>query len=218
MPNVDISRELRYIGPLFVGLFIILWIRRGPLPFFMMFVFPVMLIVYVPPFLAASGIFILFLYFIPRYRLTTIIFILSFLGSGVLLEPVPIYYPGPYPPPPVYIPPIMFTPLMSMFASFSTFFWGFSLLSVFTLLLFSVLPFLTAFTFHRVVERKMDPVKAMVVLVILLMIWTFYIFPLDTGMGSSYILTPLPLGPLVALTILPWIPEGNTDTQQSQNY
>lgn len=209
--------ELRSIGPLFVGLFIILWIRRGPLPFFMMFVFPVMLMVYVPLFLVASGIFVLFLYFIPRYRLTTIIFILSFLGSGVLLEPVPIYYPGPYPPPPAMIPTIMFTPLMSIFTSISSFFWGYSPLGVFTLLLFSVLPFLTAFTFHRVVERKMDPVVAMVVLVILLMIWTFYIFPLDTGMGSSYILTPLPLGPLVALTILPWIPISKTETLLNQN-
>lgn len=63
----------------------------------------------------------------------------------------------------------------------------------------------------------MDPVKAMVVLVILLMIWTFYIFPLDTGMGSSYILTPLPLGPLVALTILPWIPIGKTESLLNQN-
>ncbi len=210
-------RELRTIGPLFVSLFIILWVIRGPLPFFFMFVFPVMLMVYVPPFLAICGVFFLLLYFLPGYRLTTIIFTLSLLGSGILMDPVPIYYPGPYPPPPMMIPPIMLTPLMSMFMSISTLLWRFSLLDALALLLFSSLPFLATITFHRVVARKIDPVKAMIVLVIVLMIWTFFILPLDAGMGSSYILTPLPLGPLVAITILPWIPKLTNESKFNQN-
>ena len=215
--DVDIPSELRPIGPLFVGLFIILWIRRGPIPFLILFVFPLMLFTLVPPFLLGFIVVAFFLYIVKDYRLSLIIFIVSFLGSGVLLEYMPIYYPGPYPPPPPMIPTIMLTPFTSVFMLIMMLARGVFDPSVLTLLVLIMLPFLTAITFQRGVERKMNPVKAMIVIVTIILIWTFLIFPIADGMGSENIVTPLPLGPLVALTILPWIPVRKDETPLSQD-
>jgi hypothetical protein len=58
--------------------------------------------------------------------------------------------------------------------------------------------------FQRVVEEKLDCAIAILGFTIIILVWTLIVIPLSIGLGSTFV-TPMPLGPLVALNILPWI-------------
>ncbi|MFW9963253.1 MAG: hypothetical protein ACFFCX_06805 [Candidatus Sifarchaeia archaeon] len=65
---------------------------------------------------------------------------------------------------------------------------------------------LTGYTVALVIKRQLDLVQASLFLVIIFLCWTFHSLLVGMSALNNYI-TPIPLGPLVALNILPLIPE-----------
>ena len=83
------------------------------------------------------------------------------------------------------------------------------------ILLLLVLGVLTPIVTGLVTDGKIDAVLAMLLYVIIILGWTFSVIPLGMYVSSNIIITPIPLGPLVALIALPWFPLTKTENQET---
>lgn len=63
---------------------------------------------------------------------------------------------------------------------------------------------LTGYTVALVIKRQLDPVQASLFLVIIFLCWTFHSLLVGMSALNNYI-TPIPLGPLVALNLIPFM-------------
>jgi len=199
---MEIPKEVSWIGPLFAVVYILLWLTRGPAPFFMLFFVPLVLMVFIPPFLVVVAITIFYLYKVEKHRFILIIFILSFFSSGILMQPIHIPHYGPYPPLPDFRFPMIMTPFSVIFILLFQPLSTVQFPVVVALVLLMVLPTLTVITIYRVSQGKLSAGSTILVLVLILLVWTLLVIPVSTLM-SYYFFTPIPLGPLVALNILP---------------
>jgi hypothetical protein len=185
----------------------------------------VLLALFVSPFIvffAIPNLIVIVLVTIAIYKfgnkhwVSGLVLILSLAFSGIMIEHIPIPWTGPYPPPPVIImfPVTLLTPFLiipTMLAGLSL---GVSLTTILSLFLLVILPYPTFFVVWRFEEEKINPVKAMLWLVIFLLCWTLLVFPFGQEVGAYVVLTPLPLGPLVALNILPYIEDSHLFNRQ----
>jgi hypothetical protein len=201
--EIDIPQELQWIGPMFAVLYVFLWMTRGPISFYLLFVLPLLLMIVFPPLLIVGVIILYYIYKIEQHRILIIVLILSFFGSGILLQPLPIPYYGPYPPPPVFRVTSIMTPFVAVFLFLFQLLRGQFIVSLSLALLFA-LSTLTVLTIHRVSQGRLTVIHAMLVLTLILLTWTLLVIPIST-MISYYFYTPIPLGPLVAFNVLPWL-------------
>ena len=205
--RLKMPRELRWIGPLFLILFLVLWLRRGLFPFFFILIlFPIIAMVAVPQVILLVAAVVVFLYTSERHRFSLLILILSFFCSGILMEPIPFPLPSsPYPVMPGERFTIFMTPLLSPFILLFQILRTGNFFLLFLLTLLIVLAALSAFVIHRVSQGGLSAGAASLALVLILLAWTFMILPLSFEINHYY-LTPVPFGPLIALNILPWVP------------
>jgi hypothetical protein len=206
---MDMPRELKWIGPLFAILYISLWLRRGP-TILIGFILPITPVIAFWPLQVIVGLVIAFVVFAPRYRVTTLIVFLSFFWSGILIEYIPIPYYGPFPPPPtaIAIPNVLISPVIAIPALFSIFLQPISyvsLISIVGLTLLVLLGILTVLVTEQVSNGKIDVVRSMLFYVTIIVCWTFLYLLIMPQFGAYTFFTPMPLGPLLALNLLPWI-------------
>ncbi|MFW9963325.1 MAG: hypothetical protein ACFFCX_07170 [Candidatus Sifarchaeia archaeon] len=191
---MDVPSQLRWIGPLIGVLYIILWLRRGLAPFWGMTVFSLRMLILNPLVLFLA--IVLFACSLVAYRhwIASGIFFLSLFFSGILIQPLSVGYP------------LLITPSIGVFLIFDPSSWALLpiLISMLSLI---VLAILTLIVTGLVVNGKVGTTLAMLFYVIIITCWTFTIIPESMYMESYELLTPIPLGPLVALNILPLIPE-----------
>ncbi|MHA3963697.1 MAG: hypothetical protein AM325_009170 [Candidatus Thorarchaeota archaeon SMTZ1-45] len=211
--KTHMPHELLWIGPLFAVLYIILWLRRGFGPFWALSVYVFGITVFFPPVLILAIVFLFVFAKIRKYRVAIIVFFLSFFYSGILLEPFPIHYPGLYPPPVSIMLNLMFTPMMAMFFIFLLFVQLPMLLAATLLLILSVL---TGYTMVLVTKRQLDSVQATLLLIIVLLCWTFNSLLVGMSSLNNYI-TPIPFGPLIALNLIPFM-RNDEDRNSSADY
>lgn len=215
---MQVPRELRWIGPLFLIVYLVLWVSHG-FPTIIAIVLHPIVNGFTLPFVVVGG---LVLYFViwprKRYLFSGIVFFLSLFFSGVMFEPIPVPWTGPYPPLPTalnaYLIALLSPALIPLLIILSPQFFG-GLPAFLSLLLLSILPYPTYYVIWSATEKKMDTVHAMLYLVIILLCWTLLVIPLSIDSRVNAILTPVPLGPLVALNILPWIPDRLTEQPES---
>jgi hypothetical protein len=213
---MDVPRELRWIGPLFLVTYLILWARRGVSAIVAILIYP--LNPYMGPFIVV-GALILYHVFQSRkqYFFPAIVLFLSLFFSGVMYEyiPVPWMDPGPHPPAVLMLPSVLLAPvgipILILQASLSL-----STQTILSLLVLSILPYLTCYIVWSVPNEEESGVHAMLYIVVILICWTFLVIPLTWELGPHGILTPIPLGPLVALNILPWVPLRIVQQPESQ--
>ena len=214
---MDIPKELRWIGPLFLILYIILWARRGAgvlvsllIPFsFFIALFPLQII---------GGLIIAFVVFVPRYRSTTLIILLSFLWSGMVIEQLPLPYYGPIPQPPEasLYPFQLYSPILSLISLIINLLSRYPTASLTLIpgnLLLVLLAFLTVLTIELVLRDRINGVVAMLSTVLILMSWTFLFAIFLPYFGPYVHLSPVPLGPLILLNLLPWIKKRGDKTK-----
>lgn len=223
---MDVPSQLRWIGPLFGGIYIIFWLTQGYAPFWAMTVFSIGYMIIVPQFLIQAIIVVVLFAFARRYRFASGIFFLSYFCSGISIQPIPIpmqplslYYVATIPtPPPIIRSPLwifMITP--SMAATHLILFLQELLIPAAAWLLFLLLlAILTTIITGLATEGKIDAVTAMLFFVIIIVCWTFSVIPLGMFAGSHSILTPVPLGPLVALNALQYIPLTRSEDHEMQ--
>lgn len=223
--NLEVPRELRWIGPLFAVLYFILWSTHST-ALLVVITREIWVLLLISLLLIPIVLLLVFLGSVNRYRFAALILFLSLFFSGFLVEFIPIpstpYY-GPYPQPPgarPLQPPQLVSPFWALFSlmiNSSNTYGPTSPSSFLGLLLLVLLAVLTAIVTGLVSTGKIDVVQAMLFLVSLMVCWTFTFLPLGSFMGSNSTLTPFPLGPLVALNILPWIPKSETKTKLNPN-
>jgi hypothetical protein len=219
---LDIPKELRWIGPLFGGLYLILWVTQGFVPFWAVTVFSAGIIIIVPAILIQALLLLVALGVVRRYRIASGIFFLSYFCSGILIQQTFVYMPVPPPlpvssPTPVLSPPLsilMITPSM-LVINIILFFQTTYLPTILWLLFLLVLTILTPIVTGLVTDGKIDPTVAMLLYVIIIVGWTLSIIPLSIYSSANVILTPIPLGPLVALNAIPWFPSSKTNEQET---
>jgi hypothetical protein len=163
---------------------------------------------------------------VKRYRIASAILFLSFFCSGVLMQqtileiPVrPLVPPPPTAPPPnpIMISPLfilMITPSMAL-VNIVLFFQIMYLPIILWTSFLLVLAVLTSIVTGLVTDGKIDAVLAMLLYVIIIIGWTFSIIPLGMYVSTNMILTPIPLGPLVALNALPWFFSSKIEEQET---
>ena len=214
---MDVPNELRWIGPIFGGIYLILWLIRGLTPFLAMTVFSIGIMMIVPQILVQVIVIVVFLIVAKRYRIASLIFFLSYFCSGISIQQPPIYYPGPEPPPPgVPLSPLsilMITPAMAAI-NIILFFQLSYLPTVAWLLFILILALLTPIISGLVVNNRIDAGRAILFYLIITVGWTFSVIPLYIYSGTMIILTPIPLGPLVALNTLSLIPSADIEPSE----
>lgn len=202
---MELPDELRWIGPLFVILYCILWIGKGPILLYLLFILPILLLFLLPLYFIGTGIVVIVLYKLKLHRFTIAIILLCVFSSGFFFTPIHIPYIDAYLPIPAssYVSAMIFTPFilipMIPWLSLGHYHPFFTI----SIILLYTLTAITCYIFHLVSERRMNYVKAMLAFVIILVVWTYTSFPLSIAFANMLI-TPIPLGPLVALNILPW--------------
>ena len=222
MSKLDIPKELRWIGPLFGGLYLIIWATQGFAPLWAVTVFSAGIIIIVPAILIQAMLLLVVLGVAKRYRIASGIFFLSYFCSGILIQQTLVYMPVPPPlpvssPTPVMSPALsilMITPSMlvlNIFQFFQTIYQPIILWLLYLLALTVLTPIVTGL----VTDGKIDAVLAMLLYVIIIIGWTFSVIPLGMYSSGNVILTPIPLGPLVALNALLWIPSTKTEKQET---
>ena len=215
---MHVPRELRWIGPLFLITYLILWARRGFSALIAVMVGPFLNPFSVPFIVVAGFILTLIERFHKQYLFPGIVLFLSLFFSGVMLEFIPQPWTGPFPPPPMAIiafPIVLLTPGQILPLLLSVVYFPVALPTFISLFLLSLLPFVACYVSWLVVCEKMDTVRAMLYFVFILMCWTFLVLPLSLESGLNGILTPIPLGPLAALNLLPWVPARKTQQPES---
>lgn len=206
---MDVPRELRWIGPLFVILYFFLWMNQSFFPLFVIFTnFRILLSPFILPQLA---LFIIGYQIRPIRKGTAIIFFLCYFCSGMVLEPLP--YTGPWPPPPSVSTLLigMVTPALFAVFSITMIFWmpWLTVLSVIPLL---VLTFLTSYATHLLANGRIDVVKAILVYAVVIACWTLFTIPFSGMATWNAFVTPMPLGPLVAINTIEYIADPSEDT------
>ena len=216
---MEVPRELRWIGPLFFIVYSILWARRGVMVLLAVFVSPFTIFFAIPNLIAISLVLIAIHKVGMQHWVSGLTLILSLAFSGIMLEYIPIPWSGPYPPPPVIsvFPVTLLTPFLILPTLLSGISFGVSLPAILSLLLLVILPYPTFFVVWCFEEEKIEPIKAIIWLVIILLCWTLLVFPFALEVGAYVVLTPLPLGPLFALNILPWIEDIHPFQKQPLN-
>lgn len=213
---MEVPRELRWIGPLFFIVYSILWARRGVMVLLALFVSPFIVFFAIPNLIVIVLVSIAIYKFGNKHWVSGFVLILSLAFSGIMIEYIPIPWSGPYPPPPVIsvFPVTLLTPFLilpTMLAGLSL---GINLAAILSLFLLIILPYPTFLVVWLFEDEKIDPVKAMLWLVIILLSWTLLVFPFGQAVGAYVVLTPLPLGPLFALNILPYVEDINSFQKQ----
>jgi len=212
---MEIPRELRWISPLFAILYFILWSTHATALLFVI-TREIWILLLISLALIPIVLLLAFLGWTGRYRFTLLILLLSLFFSGILVEfiprpPTPYY--GPYAPPSAAPPPESpqlispFWALLSQLITSPQTYEPTPVLSIVGLVLLFLFAVLTAIVTGLVSTGKIEVVPSMLFLVTLMICWTFTYLFLCSFMGSNSILTPFPLGPLVALNILQWIPQ-----------
>jgi len=212
---MEIPRELRWISPLFAVLYFILWSTHTTALLFVI-TREIWILLLISLALIPVVLLLAFLGLTDRYRFTVLILLLSLFFSGILVEfiphpPTPYYghYAPPSAAPPPQLPQLIspFWSLLSLLITSPHIYEPTPVLSIVGLILLFLFAVLTAIVTDLVSTGKIEVVQAMLFLVILIICWTFTYLPLGSFMGSNSILTPFPLGSLVALNILQWIPQ-----------
>ncbi|MFW9840817.1 MAG: hypothetical protein ACFFES_07990 [Candidatus Thorarchaeota archaeon] len=209
---MDLPRGMKWVGPLFLILYIALWLSRGLVPFAIMLVYAFAIPLFLP--LIIFVFILLFMVLQDRHAETTLVAYLCFFVSGILIEPVPTPIGGiPLPNPPLPPPDIMSAPIM-----FLT-----SLVGLLVLLIHSsyvtpvivvaiiveILSIITVLVTSSFANGQLGCVQTMILLVMILLFFTFSYIPLIPWFGHVHYM-PVPLGPLSALILLPRISEKNT--------
>lgn len=208
---MDVPSELRWVGPLFAILYSIFWGTRAFAP--LLAIFGLALFVFaVSVILVPIIIIIAFFASKTRFRYAILILCISFFFSGISIEPIPIPYPEPYPYPyPPYSPAPRFMYNLSpifivlLFISSS----GYLHIPEIVLggfLLLIVMAILSAIIMALATECRIDAVRAMISFVSLIVCWTFIPVFLYPYLDPYIFMTPVPLGPLIALNLLPRTP------------
>lgn len=214
---MEIPRELQCIGPLFGGLYLILWLTRGLPPFLAMTVFSIGIMMIVPQILIQVIVVFVILVVVKRHRITTLIFFLSYFCSGISIQQLHIYYLGLEPPPPgVPISPLsilMITPAMAAI-NIIIFFQLSYLPTIVWLFFLLTLALLTPLITALIVNNRIDAGHAILFYLVIIVSWTFSVIPLYIYSGTGIILTPIPLGPLVALNTLSLIPSADVEPSE----
>ena len=209
---MDKSRVVRWIGPLFLVLCIVLWVSRGLIPFAVMLLYAFIIPLFLPLLIFVFAIFLMVLR--DKHAETTLVAYLCFFVSGILIEPVhppingiPLPNP-PLPPPDIMSAPIVFfTPFVALlvFISYSSYVSS----VIVAALIVGVLSIITVLVTSSFANGKLGEVQAMILLVIVLIFFTFSYIPIISWLGYvSY--TPVPLGPISALVLLPRISKKQT--------
>ena len=153
-----------------------------------------------PPVLFLAIVLFVFSLVAYRHWIASGIFFLSLFFSGMLIQPLPVGYT------------LMITPSLGFFLLYSSFGWA-PLPILISMLSLIVLAILTLIVTGLVINGKVGTTLAILYYVIIITCWTFTVIPESMYTGSYDLLTPVPLGPLVALNILPLIPERIADDQ-----
>ncbi len=201
---MDVPRELSWIGPLFVILYFFLWMNQS---FYPLFIIIMNFMMFLSPFILLQLVLFIIGYQIrPTHKWAAIIFFLCYFCSGMVLEPLP--YTGPWPPPPSasYLLIVMATPALFAMLSFSMIFW-IPWLALLILTPFLVLTFLTSYTTVLLADGRIDAVKGILIYVVVIVCWTIFTIPFSGIINWHAFVTPMPLGPLVAINTIEYIPE-----------